>query len=86
MCLKLTSKISKEKDDENTSDNNEIELPTRIPELKADKDGFTNNPIFKKKKTRTIYLILKNIQGTNTMNNQEKYKKTFRPSVVFRDV
>ena len=85
MCLKLTSKISKEKDDENTSDNNEIELPTRIPELKADKDGFTNNPIFKKKNSNDLF-DFEEYSRYKHHEQSRKYKKTFRPSIVFRDV
>ena len=75
---------SKEKDDENTSDNNEIELPTRIPKLKADKDGFTNNPIFKKKNSNDLF-DFEEYSRYKHHEQSRKYKKTFRPSIVFRE-
>ena len=62
------------------------QLPSiMIPELKADKDGFTNNPIFKKKNSNDLF-DFEEYSRYKHHEQSRKYKKTFRPSIVFRDV
>ena len=53
--------------------------------MKADKDGFTNNPIFKKKNSNDLF-DFEEYSRYKHHEQSRKYKKTFRPSIVFRDV